>query len=327
MMNHFITRSRNYWLKQLNIQLYDVSLRDGIQALAANQASTEQKKEWYHQIMKTHSPSKLEVGSFSSLKMFPIMADTPEMVRFSKTMIREMYSCHLKPRAKTLVLVPNQLRLQRALDCNPDGVSFITSVSEAFQKKNTRKTLQEAKRDILEMTQIVKSRSPQTYIKLYVSCINECPLDGKMEDEHIASELVSYSMMDVDEICLSDTCGTLEYTHFQNILNLCLRLGIPISKISLHLHVYDTKRENIRDIVFYSLDKGLTKFDVSMLETGGCSTTMGKYVKPNMTYDLFYDIMDKYVEEKKLKAIQPKPPSSIQPHRPDTPAPSRTVKK
>lgn len=282
-------------LNRLNIQLCDVSLRDGIQAANPERYDTNKKKEIFHTIMKTHSPARIEVGSLSSPKVLPIMSDTLYLQKYAKNMINELYSCHLKPPTKTMVLVPSKSQLKTALEHELDGVAFISSVSEAFQLKNTQKTIKETKEDIREMCKITKKQSPNTYIKLYISCINECPLRGRIDDNIVVDEIVDYSKFTFDEICLSDTCGTLTYVSFKYILDNTLQLGICSSKISLHLHVFDEYREEIKNILYYCFQKGVHKFDVSALETGGCSVTMGHNVRPNLSYDLFYDVVDNYL--------------------------------
>lgn len=282
-------------LNKLNIQLCDVSLRDGIQAAKPDIYDTNKKKEVFHQIMKTHSPARIEVGSLSSPKILPIMSDTLYLQKYSRNMINELYSCHLKPPTKTLVLIPSKSQLKTALEHDIEGVAFISSVSEAFQQKNTQKTIKETKENIREMCKMTKKQSPNTYIKLYISCINECPLRGPIDNNIIVDEIVDYMNFAFDEICLSDTCGTLSFTSFKYIIDNMIQLGISSSKISLHLHVFDEYREEIKNILIYCFQKGINKFDVSMLETGGCSVTMGQNVRPNLSYDFFYDTVDTYL--------------------------------
>lgn len=285
-------------INRLNIQLCDVSLRDGIQSIAAEYLNTNAKKDIFHKIMKSYCPAKIEVGSLVSSKVLPVMSDSLFMYDYARSMITEQYSSHLKPRTKVLLLIPNMYYLTKAVEHGVEGMAFITSVSNAFQEKNTRKTLEETKGEIYKMCHFAKSHNPRTYVKLYVSCVNECPLRGFVQNDIVVDELMSYVGCEVDEICLSDTCGTLNLRSLKYILETSTKLGLPLSKISLHLHIFPTYIHEVVDILFYCLEKGVNKFDVSLLDGGGCSVTMGENVRPNMSYDLFYDVVDKYISQK-----------------------------
>jgi methionine synthase II (cobalamin-independent) len=105
----------------------------------------------------------------------------------------------------------------------------------------------------------------------------------------------------VNELCLSDTCGTLLFKDYQYIIDECLQQKIDSTKISLHLHTSENI-DNIRDIVHYSLEQNIKKFDVSLIESGGCSVTMDKSkLKPNMSYELLYKLFDEYIDKKEEK--------------------------
>ena len=75
-------------------------------------------------------------------------------------------------------------------------------------------------------------------IKLYISCINQCPISGRKDTQYIVDEINYYieNYDNLSEICLSDTCGTLGFYDFKNIINLILKrhdLSL-LNKISLY---------------------------------------------------------------------------------------------
>ena len=48
-----------------------------------------------------------------------------------------------------------------------------------------------------------------------------------------------------------------------------------------------------------AISKKINSFDVSILESGGCSVTMDKNkLIPNLSYDLFYESIVDYIEKK-----------------------------
>jgi len=95
--------------------------------------------------------------------------------------------------------------------------------------------------------------------------------------------------------------GSLNYEDFEYIVDTCLFFGIPPSKLSFHFHCSESNKENLQYIIHYCFSKNLNKFDISMLDTGGCSVTMNPdKLRPNMSYDLFYSIVNRYIEIKLL---------------------------
>jgi hypothetical protein len=106
---------------------------------------------------------------------------------------------------------------------------------------------------------------------------------------------------------LSDTCGNLSYDNFAYIVNHATLLGVNIEKLSIHLHICPKNMDNVEQILKFCWQNDLNKFDVSTLETGGCSVTMNRdQLLPNLSYELFYAILYKYMVdelEKKVKDI------------------------
>jgi len=194
------------------------------------------------------------------------------------------------------MLIPSVSKLKIAIENNIKNLSFITSVSDEFQKKNTNQTLVETKENLHKMFSMLEN--PKEYrIKLYISCINKCPIRGIIDTEHIIREIFYYhENFQCQEICLSDTCGELSIEEFRKIIDSCLLFGIPSSQIGLHLHYLPEKKENLKQIVHYALQNKINKFDVSFLEHGGCSVTMKSDELPiNMTYELFYEFLYEYI--------------------------------
>jgi len=129
-----------------------------------------------------------------------------------------------------------------------------------------------------------------------VSCINECPIEGKIDNSIIIDKLEYLSKFNTNKICLSDTCGTLDTKDFIYILKICKNRGIDITKFSLHLHVKPEREHIVEQLVFIALDNGINEFDVSELSTGGCSVTMDKNkIAPNMNYEQYYKFLLNYL--------------------------------
>ena len=284
---------------------FDVTLRDGLQALSKeeqNKLTTEDKLQIYHNIISIHNPKNIEIGSIVSEKVLPVFKDTLKISDI-------LYDFQLKRKGKRLnnfVVIPNKEKFKSVINNSKiNHFSFITSVSNSFQKKNTKMTLEESDKDIYDMlyelddniNTIIRSKKP--FVKLYVSCINECPIEGKIDNDFIVNRILNLNKMNVDNICLSDTCGSLNEEDFEYIVDTCAYFGIPLNKFSLHLHVKRERESEIERIIHKALDRKIIKFDVSYLDTGGCSVTMNKKnLAPNLSYDLYYKTLCNYILKK-----------------------------
>lgn len=296
-------RSKIY--NKINPILFDVSLRDGIQNAKIENFPLYIKKDIFDNIFESKLTSKIEIGSIASSKVLPIMSDSIDLFKYvcQKTSdIKYNNYCSQNNTIKIpkiYMLIPSISKLIPAFDNNIQYFSFITSISDEFQAHNNKKSLKETKEDFSRVFEMFM-REPGSHMfqtKLYISCINECPFIGKIDNDTVVNEIFFYYNNYVfDELCLSDTMGTLNSDDFTYIINKCRELGINISKISLHLHVKKHNIENTERILFYSFSNNINKFDISCLETGGCSVTIKYGHISNLTYELFFNILWKYIE-------------------------------
>uniref|UniRef100_A0A6C0IRD2 Pyruvate carboxyltransferase domain-containing protein n=1 Tax=viral metagenome TaxID=1070528 RepID=A0A6C0IRD2_9ZZZZ len=284
---------------------FDVTLRDGIQGLSS--MSFDEKVNIYNLIYKTHQPKNMEVGSIVSDRVLPIFSDSLSVYDYATTlkgtiMHNKKYSTNRLVTTDNWVLIPNEdqfNKIQTHLDM--PNLSFITSVSEKFQLKNTKMTIDQSIQNIRNiMTRLDDSMNefesiPKT--KVYVSCISKCPVTKEeIEIDQIMETLVKVNQLNPDIICLSDTCGTLELDDFDTIMRRSRKLGIPLYKYGLHLHVPNGREVFVKSIMVGALLYGIRHFDVSMLGSGGCSVTMNKKdLAPNVSYEMFYRALVTYI--------------------------------
>lgn len=288
---------------------FDVTLRDGLQGLSKYQEENyliQEKIDLYHKISFNYKPKNIAVGALVSANILPIFKDSIEL--FEK--INEFQYSITKnnndkeEKQNLFLLIPNKEKLMCIINNkNLYNFSFITSVSNSFQLKNTKMSIDQSDKDIANMLQELdntKDKINKSFVKLYVSCINECPIEGKIDNDYIIHRILHLNKMNVDTICLSDTCGSLDVEDFEYIVDTCYYFGLPYSKISLHLHVQNGKEEIVEQIIHKALDRKIINFDVSALETGGCSVTMNesKLVK-NLSYELYYKSLITYIKKYK----------------------------
>jgi isopropylmalate/homocitrate/citramalate synthase len=278
---------------------FDVTLRDGLQSLSKEEQkiyTLEKKKEIYEIINSIYQPKNIEIGSIVSNRVLPIFSDTVDLFNHI-----EKNKNNKKNNPNNYILIPTVEKLLEVIDMPYlNNFSFITSVSESFQNKNTKKKLHENDYELNCMINLLKNSQlkKNTFnIKLYVSCISECPIEGKINNDIIIDRLLKLNEFNVNNICLSDTCGTLDVDDFTYIVDMCYNKGMSFSKFSLHLHVKNNREHIVEQIFYAALNRGIINFDVSLLDTGGCSVTMNKEnIAPNMSYELYYKFLKKYIQ-------------------------------
>jgi hydroxymethylglutaryl-CoA lyase len=260
------------------IKFFDGSLRDGLQSLKKIYTLAE-KKDLLHKIINKYNPHSIEIGSIVSSKVLPQMHNSIDLFKHAnKQGIPNLY-----------MLTPNLKSVNTGLEYGVKNFSLITSVSDDFQRKNINKSLDDTKKELSNICSLLDDNNVEN-IKLYISCINECPISGKKELYQILDEINYYidNYKNLNEICLSDTCGTLSFYDFKNIIDLLTKYHdfSLLDKISLHLHK-NTDIETTKKILNYASLTGIYRFDVSCLENaGGCSVTIeNSKLNNNFHYD------------------------------------------
>jgi hydroxymethylglutaryl-CoA lyase len=269
-------------IKKHGLKLFDVSLRDGLQSLPGI-LSLIKKKNILHKIINKYNPESIEVGSIVSDKILPQLKDSKQLFNHGESIGQE----------NMFLLVPsfkNYIKIMNTSDSNINNISLITSVSESFIIKNTNMS---EKENVANIELILSSNiytNSLNNIKLYISCINECPIDGKLDNDFVIEKIKTYlKFSEITEFCLSDTCGSLKFNDYKYIIDNTIKHVDP-SKIGLHLHSSD----EIKKIINYSINNNIKKFDVSCLEnTGGCVVTMDRNkINSNLTYDQLESLLE-----------------------------------
>ena len=262
-------------IKNKGLILFDVSLRDGIQSIKKKYSLSE-KKNIFYKIYNKYNPHSIEIGSLVSDKIIPQMAGSIELLKsVQETCDKDIY-----------MMVPNVKKYEDLKGNKIENISLITSVSNSFTLKNTNNSEEKSLENIKTIIDMNKKENIIKKIKLYISCINECPIDGKINNDIVIEKILRYlKFSEISEFCLSDTCGTLNFKDYKYILDNISK-NINIDKIGLHLHIGDNIDE-CRKIINYSVKNNVKRFDVSCLEnTGGCVVTIdNNKIKSNLTYE------------------------------------------
>jgi isopropylmalate/homocitrate/citramalate synthase len=284
-----------------NVRVFDVSLRDGLKGLNKKEQdafTTLKKATIFHEVIEKHSPASIESGSLVSNNIYPIFKDTVMLHDFiERDKVIKKYSL------QNYIFIPNYTKCIEAIKLQKfTHFSFVTSASTLFLLKNIKKTSYENWEELGQMVYALDNhfqKKDEYKTKIYVSCVSECPIDGKLDNNMIVEKIVQLRALSFDTICLSDTCGTLKLHDFVYIVDRSNERGVPYNKMALHLHVQQGYENIIEEILHAALDRGIVHFDVSYLESGGCSVTINKdALAPNLSYDLYYQALAKYILKK-----------------------------
>jgi len=262
------------------LRLFDVSLRDGLQSVKRIY-SLREKIDILNKIIQ-YNPRSIEIGSIVSKKRVPQMANSIELLYYAQNNIKYIGDYY--------ILVPNEKSLNIGLKNNVINFSLINSVSELFQNNNINASIKETKQFIEKVYQKKEKERKINKIKIYLSCINFCPISGIIENDKIIEEIMYYSKYDNINLCLSDTCGNLKFEDFKYIID---NINFNMNNISLHLHISNENRNNIKNIISYAYKKNIIEYDVSCVKTGGCHMTLeDNKLNANLNYSELYKIFN-----------------------------------
>jgi hydroxymethylglutaryl-CoA lyase len=203
--------------------------------------------------------SRIEATSFVSPKWVPQMADAAEVMAAIKRRPGTIYS----------VLTPNLRGFEAALAAGADEVAIFGSASESFSRKNINCSISES----LERFQPVADAAREAGIRLrgYVSCVVECPYEGRIEPKAVALVTAAMIEMGCAEVSLGDTIGQGTPDTTEAMLDAVLTVA-PAERLAGHYH--DTNGRAV-DNIRVSLERGLRVFDASIAGLGGCPYALG----------------------------------------------------
>ena len=254
------------------IKLFDVTLRDGLQGRPP--LPLGEKQALFQRVLNSQEALSIEIGSLVSPSVVPQMAESDELYRFARGMVEQRRRVGRRLPDLYLLVPPSMRYARSALSLSCLNISIPASVSEDFQQKNVRKSRDETYAVVKELSESNKFSK----IKVYLSCVSECPVaEKRIPEREIVEEAARYMALDgVAEVCLSDTMGTLNSVYLEYIL-WALTKADPrgMQKVSLHLHESDDEGET-QLVLSVALSYGIRSFDVSRIETGGCFVTMGQ---------------------------------------------------
>lgn len=202
---------------------------------------------------------RIEVASFVSPKWVPQMADSGEVLTEITRANGVRYAA----------LTPNMKGLERALAACADEVAVFGSASEGFSQANINASIAESLERFAPV--VAAARGAELPVRGYVSCVTDCPYDGKVAPAQVAHVVAALDAMGCYEISLGDTIGQATPEGISAMLDAVLDV-VPAGRLAGHYH--DTAGRALANIEA-SLAKGVRVFDAAVGGLGGCPYAPG----------------------------------------------------
>jgi hydroxymethylglutaryl-CoA lyase len=201
----------------------------------------------------------VETGSFVSPKWVPQMADTAAVLAGLKRKAGVRYP----------VLVPNLQGLEAAEAAGAKDISIFAAASESFSKKNINCSIAES----LDRFGVVtdSARRDGTPVRGYVSCVTDCPYEGRIAPEAVAEVVRELFALGCREVSLGDTIGHGTPDTVAAMLRAVLEVAPP-ERLAGHFH--DTRGRALENVTV-ALERGLRVFDAACGGLGGCPFAPG----------------------------------------------------
>lgn len=239
------------------VTIFEMGPRDGLQN-EPTPVSTKDKVRLVD-LLSDCGFRKIEVTSFVSPKWVPQMSDASEVLaRISR-----------HPGVAYAALAPNLRGFEGALAAKADEVAIFGSASEGFSRANINCSIAESLARFAPVAAAAKAAGIP--LRGYVSCVTDCPYDGRVDPGNVAQVARALLDMGCYEISLGDTIGAGTPESVGEMLDAVLD-AVPAAQLAGHFH--DTGGQAIRNIAV-SLEKGLRTFDAAVGGLGGCPYAPG----------------------------------------------------
>lgn len=238
------------------IQIIDVGPRDGFQNVKTF-IDTEEKLAIIHKLYQAGIRS-MEITSFVSPKAIPQMADAKDVAKA----VVERY-----PDLRAIALVPNLRGAQNAWESGIREVACVISASEAHNKANINRTIEES---LSGLAEIIKAY-PEMKVRLDVATAFGCPFSGEVPEDDVLCLIEKALALGISGVTLCDTIGVANPVQVKSLLK---KVTSRYPQLDLALHFHNTRGMGLANI-FAAVEEGIEKFETSVGGLGGCPFAPG----------------------------------------------------
>ena len=243
-----------------DVRLVEVGPRDGLQSEST--LLTVPQRVALVERLAASGLQNIEVGSFVSPRWVPQMSNSGKVL---STLLQNPLCAN----RRLPVLIPNLKGYQAAKAAGAKEIAIFCSASETFSQRNINCSIATS----LARYRLVieQALTDGMLVRGYVSCVVECPYDGKVDAAQVLQVVEQLLALGCYEVSLGDTLGRATPKNMRHLLQLLLR-SVPARQLALHCH--DTYGMAIANIGT-GLELGIRTIDASVGGAGGCPYARG----------------------------------------------------
>lgn len=228
--------------------------RDALQGLNEF-IPTDEKVKYINQLLKVGFDT-IDFGSFVSAKAIPQMRDTQEVLAsldLSQTT------------SKLLAIVANSRGAHEAAGLDKiTYLGFPLSLSETFQRKNTKKSISEAFDEILIIQDICKEHNKTLVTYLSMGFGN--PYGDPYDHDLVINFVEKLAKLDIEIISIADTVGLAKSNSIRSLFE---NVSHEFDAIEFGVHLHSDLEGTTKKIEAAYL-AGCRRFDSAINGFGGC---------------------------------------------------------
>ena len=260
--------------------------RDAMQGIAEF-IPTEKKAEYINLLLKVGFHT-IDFGSFVSPKAIPQLRDTAAVL--SKLNLEESKS-------KLLAIVANSRGAEQAASFDKiHYLGYPFSVSETFQQRNTKRSIEDSLILVDQMQNLCVSKNKELVVYLSMAFGN--PYGEAWDVDVVAKWSEVLANMGVKTLALSDTIGV---STKETISPLFSQLIPEFSEVTFGAHLHTTAN-TWHEKVLAAYTSGCTRFDTAIQGFGGCPMAKDD-LTGNMPTEKILSFLNEQKEESGLNAL------------------------
>ena len=241
------------------VQIREVGPRDGFQN-EPEVLPTEVKVELINALARTGLP-RLEVTSFVRPDVIPQLADATAVLE----------QIDVPASVSRGVLIPNERGLENALAVRDrfDEINVFLSASETHNRKNVNRSIEESLTGLERV--LGRAREAGLRCEGVISVAFGCPYEGRVEPERVFAIATRLAAAGAQEIGFGDTTGMANPVQVRAFFQQA-RETLPGVELTAHFH--NTRGQGLAN-VYAALEAGVSSFEASFGELGGCPVPPG----------------------------------------------------
>ena len=204
---------------------------------------------------------RIEITSFVRPDVIPQLADAEQVLEGIDRHDDVAYS----------VLIPNEKGLERALAHRErfDEVSVFLSASETHNQKNVNRSIEDSLSG-LERT-LATARQEGLRCEGVISVSFGCPYEGEVPPERVFGIAERLAAAGCEEVGFGDTTGMANPRQVRAFFEAAAE---RLTEVELTAHFHNTRGQGLANVLS-ALEAGVTSFESSFGELGGCPVPPG----------------------------------------------------